>query len=354
MTFKAPESWPWAVVTLVAGVTSLLLGVLSTDPFGPATVLGAAAVLGLGGPAAGVTGLVALAVALGTPPWALTQTSPLVAVVSVGALALAIRALDPALTWQVRHRPVGVALWLCLLAAAALLLPDATAWLSDPSGAPLVAQTIVNDASNGMQRGIEAAAIVPLSPPMAGLKGWLIGGALVSAFILLAVRLGGYSTRTIVDPNEAVVVYPGPRLGSLIALVIHTVLASARWLRDRSMRTGWVVVAVFGLALAVFGGAGLASLFGGPVDVDTVALAHRWSLEASGYANVVSVDVPAVNALALWSRPMVDPLRLLLGILLVLVALPGLRAQAPSAATKAQTPGPRPMALLALGLGIVA
>ena len=199
--------------------------------------------------------------------------------------------------------------------AAALVvcaLPDDTLRLLDPSGAPMALAALVNDPGTSGQVLVSVPAALRHAPPMASaidplLFWWL---APLALFAVLASR---------VDPDP-------------------------RW--AKAARAGLAVVGALLVAVAV---SGLAQLLGGTVTLpDAASWATDLTERAGGALGVDLADPTSSGAIGWRSRPMIDALRLVVG-----VAAVGLALRWPPA-RKVETRSPLPYLPLAVGLLAIA
>lgn len=290
--------------TLVAGATlalaalALAVGALSGDPTGGHAVLAGGAVLGFGGVGALWLAAFAVLVALGTPPDVAAPLPWWLAAPGALALGALTRAAEPAARYLIApSRRVAAATLLASLLAITLLLSDGYALLADPSGGTLAFDAILRDGLTAGRSAVSLPALVPHTQPGHVLGGVIALFAGVAAFGLLAWRASD---------------------------------------RAELARPAWLLAALAGGLAALFALTGLLELLVGAVALpDAEALRAQLTFEAGLEASLERVSAPPTAALALWSRPVIDGVRLLLGAALVLLALRGLRGPADSSAASA-------------------
>lgn len=305
-----------------AGTTVLLLGACALLAGGVPTT--AAVALGVGaavagerstGPLLAVLALFAGASAVSAPlPDAAGWLGGIAAGLGLGALA---RSAAPGIRYGLVDGGAGSGALLCGLAGMLALLPDGTVALFR-DGAPLHLHATVQSAEAGLRAAVEPRAVLHRPPPASGVRDVLRLAAPLAAWglLLAAVR------------DEA-----------------------------RTRRIAWALAAAVGIALTGVGLAGLAQLLGGPIELPPAGeLARGMQRRASGAAAVTVSRLPERAELGLASRPMVDPLRTLGGLVLLALAIRRLREPTPTATPPAAGGPllPLAVALLAVGAALLA
>lgn len=192
-------------------------------------------------------------------------------------LGLLARSAEPGLARLFSGaRRVGTATWFSLLAVALVFLPDGHVALFDANGELMSFSVVVEDAVTGV-RGIQELPAYLASPhPADAILSWILFLGPITAFALLAQSIA-------------------PRSGLL--------------------RAGWILSRITGSLLVVSALWGVAELLGGSVAVPSAAeLGETLSELAGGRASITAVSTPEGASLTLASRPLVDVLRLALGI----------------------------------------
>lgn len=245
---------------------------------------------------------------LAAPEWTLLGLVGLVAGgVALGVLA---REVEKNAAWAL----TGGATRSGAILAGGLLglcaLPDARLLLLDASGAPLELTARLQDPAAGVAGMVHLPAVMESFVP--GRELLIIAGvvALIAAFLLIR--------RQVTEPDE-------------------------------EERFGWRALGIAGGLVSLAGLWGLAQLLSGAVSVPEPEV---WALALSKAGQgtaVTGVEIPVDARLGLISRPLIDPLRVVLGAAVCLWALGSRKALAAERAL-----GPRPGVLVAIACACLA
>jgi hypothetical protein len=191
------------------------------------------------------------------------------------ALGLLLREVARDLPWALTGGATRTGVAASALVAVAALLPHGRLVLLDASGAPLRLAAQIQDPAAGIAGQVSLPAVLSASPP---------GEILLTLALLLAV-------------------------GSAFALLRQEIEG------DRTVAPwGWSALGCAGVLVALGGAWGLAELLAGDV---TVPGGEAWALALSKAGQgtaVTGIEIPSGATLGLASRPLVDPLRLMIGI----------------------------------------
>lgn len=239
-------------------------------------------------PLALVLGGLAFAAGLGTLPLDAARAPMIDAFLGTALIGFALGALARAFA---RHLPalvqgsrrVEFAAFLAAILALGFLMPDGRAHLADAHGALLSWPATVGDPETLARAPIGLEMVVNLARPAALLTDLMVPLALLAGFLLVAFR----------GPR-------GARLASRVALI--------------------AAILAVGASLV-----GLAELLFMHPTLDPVAVQRAFDLRASGTGTLIALGPVPDAAFSLWSRPLVDPIRLITAICLLLTLLPLLR-----------------------------
>jgi len=274
----APRLTPLALVTVALALVGGALGLAADGTAFAAPLFAAAALAAVGTAPAWLFGALALVAGATTVPsdLGLALGPALVGALLAGvAMGLLGRELDRHLAALVEADRLHLIVLAALALAATLVLPDGPLHLVAPEGGPLSIDALLADPGTGVRLLRPLPAIVDAASPLGDLQPLALVLAGVTAFAAAAMSALGAP----VDRILRVVATVTAGLAALVALVA------------------------------------IVDLLVGEVALDPVALAHRWSLE--GRAAVLDVAAPESAGLALWSRPMIDGLRLVAALLLL-------------------------------------
>jgi hypothetical protein len=226
------------------------------------------------------------------------------------ALGLLLREIDRDLPWALTGGATRTGVAGSALVAVAALLPHGRLVLLDASGAPLWLAAQIQDPAAGLAGRVNLPAVLASPPP---------GELMLILALLLAVASAFALLRQEIEGDHEV----------------------ATW--------GWPVMGTAGVLLALAGAWGLMELLGGSVSVpDGQAWALALSKAGQGTA-VTGIETPTAATLGLASRPLVDPIRLMVG-LAVSAWVWGPWRHRPVA----RVYGPRPLILLAVAAAVLA
>jgi hypothetical protein len=259
--------------------------------------------LGLGALAVAMSGLV-----LTAPEWTVLGSVGLAA----GGVALGLlgREMEKTAPWALTTGAVRSGAWVAGGLLLLAVMPDARLLLLDASGDPLELTARLQDPVAGVAGLVHLPAVMEARVP--GLRVLIFAGllALVAAFVLIRCQ--------VTDP-------------------------------EKEARFGWRVLGLSGLLMFVVGLLGLLQLLSGSVSVPNADL-WALSLSKAGQGTAVTgVEVASDARLGLASRPLVDPLRLVAGLLVALWAFGPWRHR-----TVVRPVGPRPNLLLAIAASCLA
>jgi len=270
-----------AVTPALVALVALVLGLVA-DPHAARTPLFAAATLAaLGTRPALVFAALALVAGVGTAPSAAAAGafSPLAGAVLAGA---ALGLLGRAIAAARLPETLGATTTLALAAlglALTFLVPDGPVHLAGPTG-PLTFDALLVDPGTASRVLVPIPAIIAHASPLADLASF----TLVLAAVVAVAALG---MAALAAPPDAIL---------------------------RAVARGVAALAILVSFMA------LSELALGAVALDGPAL--REALSLAGRAPIVDLAVPPEADLALWSRPMVDGLRLIAALLLFGATLP--------------------------------
>lgn len=286
----SPPSHRAAQIQLAATVVFAVLGGalgLANDASATSPVaLAVAAIAALGTPLGLVLAALALAAGLGTAPLTLANPPAVEAMLTTAFAGLALGALARAIA---RHLPalrsgpraVEYAAFAALLLGLTFLIPDGHAHLADASGAVLRWPATIGDPETLARTPFAFEAFVPLSRPSDLLVCYMTPLAFVSAFVLLAFQ-------------------GGPRT------------------RQFAARLGLLTAALAGAAALI----GLGELLLTSPTLEPIALQRVLNIEGSGAGTILALGPVSDASFRLWSRPMVDPVRLIAAICLAVALVP--------------------------------
>ncbi|MCC6620842.1 MAG: hypothetical protein IT385_06285 [Deltaproteobacteria bacterium] len=269
-----------AVLPFLVAAVGLVVGVLA-DPLAPRAPLFAAATLAaLGTRPAHLFAALTLAAGIGTLPTPLPSGTLAGVIGGLGAgLALGLlgRAIASSRLVESLGRTTVIAL-AALGLALTLMLPDGPVRLAGPDG-PLHFDALLVDPATASRVLLPIPAIIERAAPLSDLE----------PLVLLLAAL------------------------TAVAALAMTALRAPVDVILRAVARGTAAVAILVSFMA------LAELAMGSVTLDAAAL--RQDLSLLGRAPVIDLATPPEAALALWSRPMVDGLRLIAALLLFAATL---------------------------------
>lgn len=297
---------PRLVATLVLALGGLGLGLASDASDLRTVLLCAAAIAALGTRPGLLFGALTLVSGVGVAPAAVPLFAPLAVVGSAlagVALGLLGRELERHIDVFARdHRALMIAL-AALVLALTFILPDPPARLV-LDGAPAMFDALAIDPATATRLWRPIPALIAYGGPLEGLEPVII----VFAGIVVFAGLAHAALRR--DPRE---------------------VAIAAWVTAGAA----AVVALLALFDLVFGS----------ITLDAAALRQELSLSASASGPLLDLATPASADLALWSRPLVDGLRLVAAFVL---------GAAPFVKERSQTSADHPWLLLALAAAVLA
>lgn len=260
------------------------------------------------GIALGVLACTMSALVLAAPEWTLLGSLGLVSGgVALGVLA---REVEKNAAWALTQGAARSGVWLSGGLLGLCALPDARLLLLDAAGSPLELTARLQDPAAGVAGLVHLPAV--MESPTPGQEVLLGAGvvALFAAFLLIR--------RQVTEP-------------------------------DHEERFAWKALGLAGALVALAGVWGVAQLVSGTVSVpDAEVWALALSKAGQGTA-VTGVELPHDARLGLASRPLIDPLRAVAGILVCAWALGPWKGK-----TVARVSGPRPGVLLAIAFACLA